>query len=268
VELRHLRYFVAVAEELHFGRAASRPHIVQPALSKQIIGLERELGIALFDRTKGVKLTAAGAVFLDEARAVLQRADSAVHAAQATARGELGTLDIGFVRPRAIDDVLVFETVWREQFVLALPDEHPLASAEAIDLADLTDETFITLPRPDAPRLHDLHVATCLSYGFTPKLSDQGNSPAALSMVASGLGVALIPESAQNVGWTGIVFRPLIRPTPEVELTAAYRSDNGSAALRSFLDTVRSTIAAIRSPARTAGDVDSPRGASLAHSAR
>lgn len=98
MELRHLRYFVAVAEELHFGRAASRLHISQPPLSRQIRELEKELGTDLFWRTKRrVQLTAAGEAFLPEARRTLDQAQRAVRAAERTGRGELGHLVIGFV---------------------------------------------------------------------------------------------------------------------------------------------------------------------------
>ena len=168
VELRHLRYFVAVAEERHFGRAADRLHIVQPALSKQVIALERELGLELLDRTRGVKLTQAGEVFYAEAKAILERVERATAATKATAKGEAGSLaigyvgtapwsvlpailrehrrlhpdlrfhldelgtsdqlerirdgslDVGFARRLALDDVLVFEPVWRESYVVAL----------------------------------------------------------------------------------------------------------------------------------------------------
>ena len=69
MELRHLRYFVAVGEEQHFGRAANRLHVVQPALSRQIRDLEHELGFLLFDRLpRGVRLSAAGTLFLNDAR--------------------------------------------------------------------------------------------------------------------------------------------------------------------------------------------------------
>ncbi len=97
-ELRHLRYFVAVAEELHFGRAAQRLHISQPPLSMQIRALEDALGVRLLARTqRRVALTAAGAAFLHEARHILERAASAVTAAQRADRGEVGQLALGFV---------------------------------------------------------------------------------------------------------------------------------------------------------------------------
>jgi DNA-binding transcriptional LysR family regulator len=100
VELRHLRYFAAVAEELHFGRAAQRLHIVQPALSKQIASLEAELGLQLFHRTKRrVTITDAGRALYEDVRVILQRVDRAVETAQMTAAGQIGSLDIGFISP-------------------------------------------------------------------------------------------------------------------------------------------------------------------------
>lgn len=97
MELRHLRYFVAVAEEQNVTRAAARLHVSQPPLSRQIRDLEDELGIALFEHgAKALKLTGAGKMFLAEARAVLQRADEAVKAVKAVASGERGEIHVGF----------------------------------------------------------------------------------------------------------------------------------------------------------------------------
>jgi DNA-binding transcriptional LysR family regulator len=97
MELRHLRYFVAVAEEQNVSRAASRLYVSQPALSRQIKDLENELGFQLLERSaKSVRLTEAGRVFLSEAKAVLQRAEDAVKAARSIALGGTGELHLGY----------------------------------------------------------------------------------------------------------------------------------------------------------------------------
>jgi DNA-binding transcriptional LysR family regulator len=98
IELRHMRYFVAVAEELHFGRAARRLHLAQPPLSQQIRRLEDILGYPLFLRTsRQVKLTAAGETFLDRARSTLRKVQDDMEVARSAGRGELGLLTVGFI---------------------------------------------------------------------------------------------------------------------------------------------------------------------------
>jgi DNA-binding transcriptional LysR family regulator len=97
IELRHLRYFLAVAEELNFSRAAERLHIAQPALSAQIRSLESQLGCELFTRTtRSVELTANGRLFQEEARAIVERTDEGLARIEAAVRGERGRLRIGF----------------------------------------------------------------------------------------------------------------------------------------------------------------------------
>lgn len=106
MELRHLRYFLAVAEELHFGRAAERLHMAQPPLSQQIRALEDELGVPLFARTsRSVRLTPAGEAYLGEARAVLARVDEAGRLARRIHLGEAGELAVGYMNP-VMDAVL------------------------------------------------------------------------------------------------------------------------------------------------------------------
>lgn len=119
MELRHLRYFVTLAEELHFGRAAERLHIAQPPLSQQIRQLEVELGFQLFHRTKRtVQLTEAGQVFLGEVQQIFQQLDRAIQVGRKTSRGEMGQLVVGFVSSTAYN---VLPTILRT-FRTHVPD--------------------------------------------------------------------------------------------------------------------------------------------------
>ena len=121
MELRHLRYFLTVAEELHFGRAALRVHMAQLPLSRQIRTLEDELGVELFYRTKRtIRLTEAGKVFLQETRKTLAQADHAVTVTKRVAQGVAGRLTIGFTGP-ILNNIL--PTVVRE-FKQRCPDIH------------------------------------------------------------------------------------------------------------------------------------------------
>ena len=136
MELRHLRYFVAVAEELNFGRAAERLRIAQPPLSRQIRDLEREIGVALFERVpRGVELTPAGRAFLPEARLTLAQAERSQRTAQRAAQGETGRLRVGFVDAAThsgiLPDVLGFFRAHLPSVGLSLFELDPLRQAEA-----------------------------------------------------------------------------------------------------------------------------------------
>lgn len=116
LELRHLRYYVAVAEELHFGRAAGRLHMAQPPLSQQIKQLEQTLGTTLLERsTRKVELTAAGEAFLDRARGVLSQIDSAVEETRTIAAGLGGHVSIGFTGSASYDVIPALTRILREE---------------------------------------------------------------------------------------------------------------------------------------------------------
>ena len=290
MELRHLRYFIAVAEELHFGRAALRLHIAQPPLSQQIRQMEDELGAPLFNRTKRrVQLTDAGRAFLPEARCTLAQMERAVQAAQRAHRGELGHLEVGYVssamaglmpgvlrtfrsrfpnvelvlhqlltseqvralherrihlgflRPPIDDDALVWETVLREPLVVLLPKAHILADKPRIPLLTLAKEHFVLPPQSPPFGLRDQVTSLCQQAGFTPRVTQVvTHYPAIVGFVAAGLGISILPASMQLLQQPGVVYRPLQDRTPWREMAVAWRQDETSTVLQSFLTVVRS----------------------------
>jgi DNA-binding transcriptional LysR family regulator len=152
IELRHLRYFIAVAEELHFGRAALRLGIAQPPLSLQIQKLETELGTALFERSsRRVALTPAGKVLLDEGRQVLAGVEAAADAARRAARGETGSLRVAFAASVMFLALPKIIRRFREEFpsvrleLRELPTGSQLVALRTGDL----DIGFLREPPPD-----------------------------------------------------------------------------------------------------------------------
>lgn len=279
MEIRQLRYFVAVAEERSFSRAAERLHISQPPLSTQIMMLEKELGTRLFDRSnRGVTLTAAGSVFYEEMRAVLVRLEQAKTRTRQAGQGHVGTLSIGFVSiadygilPPALKEFraqfpavevqlhelttdvqireiragrldlgialgpiqetdLVFEAVLHEELVLAVPTRHRLTKAKsALDLRAFSKESFIVPPRDIAPGLYDLIISRCSSSGFVPRITQHARQmQTVISLVAAGMGVALVPSSMQNLKRAGVDYRRLrgARASIEIGILRSLSSNN------------------------------------------
>ena len=288
MELRHLRYFIAVAEELNFTRAAERLHIAQPPLSQQIRALEAEVGVELFDRTKRpLQLTVAGHVFLEEAQRAIAQVENAVKMAQRANRGELGRLVIGFTSSMAnsfLPDILrVYRerfpkveliwkelatslqlqalrdqqldvgffhitswmlqeadlcsiTIWHEPLIVALPETHPLANQPQVSLKALSQESFILPSRQFAPGLSEQVEYLCQQSGFSPIVIQEGTMMLTiLSLVAGGMGVALLPANAQNLQRKGVIYKDIIESTPTVPMAAVWRLDDASATLREFL---------------------------------
>jgi DNA-binding transcriptional LysR family regulator len=152
MELRHLRYFVAVAEELHFGHAAERLNMTQPPLSQQIHQLEEELGAALFRRhARGVALTDAGKVFLGRARTILEDAARAAEDARRADRGEFGELRLALTFNAAWKVLPAIVRRYREQYPAVRLHLDELATGEQIDAfrAGQIDAGFLNLPIPD-----------------------------------------------------------------------------------------------------------------------
>jgi DNA-binding transcriptional LysR family regulator len=275
LELRQLRYFVVVAEELSFTRAAERLHIAQSPLSQQILRLERHVGVALFDRTtRSVRLTAAGEVFLERVRASLTATDQAVDSAVKAANGELGRLTLGLtgsatyaflpgivrafqsLAPEVTLDIrtemftggqveallggrmnvgvlrtpvdatgLIVEVLYREPVVALLPKDHPLAGEAAINLAALCDDWFISYPASPLSTLQSQVINACAEAGFVPKTQYSVTDTSAMaSLVAEGLGVALVPNTLRSLKFDSITFVPLSTPLVTSELAVAYRA--------------------------------------------
>lgn len=163
MELRHLRYFVAVGEDEHYGRAAQRLRVAQPALSSQIQDLERELGFQLFDRLpRGVRLSAAGKVFLEDCRRILQDVNQAVIRAERAACGVTGTLRLGFTESASWHGVVPDSL---REFRRTHPEaELQLSSLISIDQLEAVcsgrlDAGFVYVPPSDA-QIAEVFVAT------------------------------------------------------------------------------------------------------------
>jgi len=148
MELRHVRYFVAVAEDLHFGRAAERLHMAQPPLSRQIMQLEQELKVTLLERTKRhVRLTPAGAVFLGKARELLALADESVVAAQRVASGQAGALTLSFVGSAMFSILPGILRVARERFPDVELSVHEMTTGQQVS-ALLAGRMQVAFVRP------------------------------------------------------------------------------------------------------------------------
>ncbi len=273
LDLRKLRAFVYVAEERHFGRAAERLFVAQPALSQTIKALEAHIGVQLLDRsTRRVDLTPAGARLLERAQGILEAVDDAVAEARRIDAGEEGSLRLGFIGSasfglmpalaRAIGDALpllrldltgdllspevaarladgsldvgvlrpfdlapgVKSRVLRsEPLVAALPTGHPAASGPVV-LGDLADEPFISyLSRASA--MAAALVEACRAAGFTPTIRTEVRETATLvAFVASGQGVALVPQGVAHLRIPGVEYVPLADEVT-IDLVAGWRAD-------------------------------------------
>lgn len=288
IELRPLRYFLAVVESGSISRAAEALHLSQPPLTAQIHQLEALVGAPLLVRHKrGVTPTAAGEALAQEARALLAQTRHALERVQQIGRGELGVLRIGMIgslmwsdfqarfslfqqryprvrctlldlnaeqqiealqayhidiglwrTPLATGDRISSARVARETMCVALPEGHRLAARRQLRLRELADEPMVVID-PETSRFGRHLLEACRTAGFEPRVAHMANEPIArLALVASGQGIALMPESLGRVGWPGVVFRSLSGAAPHVDLYLAWRTDDPSVAVKNFRHTV------------------------------
>lgn len=278
MELRHLRYFVALAEELSFTAAAARMNISQPPLSQQIRDLEREVGTVLFERTsRRVKLTPAGISFLVNARTILTGVEHAAKDARDIGAGQVSVINVGttgsvllgplaeliaifgkryrdvvirihemgpqaqqaallarridvsFIRRPPHEADLITRLAWHENVGVVLPAAHRLAVHDQLPLSALKNESLVFLRLSDSRFARYLRDC-CIEAGFTPQISHEVvESYSLTSLVAAGLGIALVPECVQKLSRPGVVYRPLDAPAPTADVQIMYRPDRSEA---------------------------------------
>src|SRR6266542_183232 len=267
IELRHLRYFLAVADELHFTRAAARLGLAQPNLSEQIRQLESRVGTPLFERTKRrVELTAAGHALAVEARRTLAQAGRAIEAARVRhlprivgafsashpavelTLHQLNTaaqldglerreLDVGFMT-RVVGTGLAFRAIARERLNLALPAGHRLAARARVPLRSLDGETLLLRIREVAPSAFDQVIAALQEARIATRLVLHPVGTSMLQgLVAAGAGLTLVSESHSTRSDLPIVYRPLVEPELHFDLYVAWRPDESAPAVQALLET-------------------------------
>ena len=294
LEISQLRCFVAVGDELHFGRAAERLNMTQPPLSRQIRLLEHQVGTPLLERTsRVVRFTAAGKAFFPEATRILRLAEEAATTARRIATGEKGSiaigftsafgygllpgmvrklhelvpnitlmlkemvtseqlealetgqLDVGLMRPHSPHGGLETVLLGREALMLAIPESQSKSWPKEPTLSCLQGKPFMTYSPYEASYFYQL-VQSCLdSEGVQPDIVDYvPQIHTMLALVDSGIGVALIPETASRLHFEGVLLRRMAtKPLRPVEMVFCYRKDNDNPILKMFRREVLETLA-------------------------
>ncbi|MEX3239591.1 LysR family transcriptional regulator [Serratia quinivorans] len=272
IELRQLRQFVAVAEEMSFHRAAERLHMAQPPLTAAIRKIEQELGVLLLERGNRVtRITEAGQVFLIEARRTLAQFERTLGNTRRAARGLTESLRLTFVdstvnallpgilwqfrqaHPQAEfhlqeattaeqlialrddradmgmvvlpvtpqDDLQILPFLF-DRMVLALPENHPLATQQQVTLSSLADQPWVLFPAHYGPGMHTAILQACAVAGFSPRIVQEARQMQTIGgLVAGGVGIALMPALFARLQSPGVVFRELSGTGSPVAYTLA-----------------------------------------------
>ncbi|MGJ7459296.1 LysR family transcriptional regulator [Halomonas sp. RA08-2] len=254
MELRHLRYFCVVAEELNLTNAAERLHMSQPPLSRQIKQLEQEVGAELFERSsRGLLLTPTGLFFQQHALQILEKVDATLEATRRMARskralfgigfvpsvfyGQLpllvrdlrqkdnveltltelttvqqvqalkaGRIDLGFGRMRIDDSEVEQEVLFEEPIMAAVPCGHPLEGTTPT-LEELARYPLILFPAKPRPSMADIMLGMFRRQGLKVEVVQEANElQTALGLVASEIGISLVPEQVKRVRRDGVSF--------------------------------------------------------------
>src|SRR6201996_4374666 len=239
MELRRIQYFVAVAEEGHFGRAAERLQMAQPPLSQQIKAVT-EAARAADGRLGRIAIGFTGSATYDLLPSLVRVLRADLPGIELDIRGEMltpdqvaalldGTLDLGLLRPPVRNPEVDVHVLRREPLIAVLPEHHPLAGRERVQLSDLRDDPFITYPPQHRSVVYEAVIDACRRAGFFPRTLDEvAETSTLVSFVAAGLGVALVPASVQHLRITGATYLPLAGMTREVELALATRAGETS----------------------------------------
>jgi len=288
MEFRQLECFIAVAEELHFGRAAERLCMTQPPLSRQIQLLEQDLGVTLFEsNSRQVVLSAAGRRFLRDARHLLEFSAQAAATARRTSGGEAGHIRLGFtavasyrlmpsliVQARKLlpgVEIQLRETVTtelsrlllaheldailarsvpqqagiesrlleREPLVLALPADSPLCEHAIVPLRLLQGQPFVLYSPREGKYFYDRIVGAFGLADVQPQYVQRaGQTHTLLALVRAGLGVGLVPDSARELRFEGVVFRPIGQRDLYADMYLAWHAQHDNPALDAFLQRV------------------------------
>lgn len=287
-DFKQLRYFIALAECLNFGKAAQSLNMTQPPLSRQISSLEEMLGAKLFERHHhGVSLTDAGKAFLADTRALIGSYETACRNVRQIAQGKKGQISLGFMMHAAystlpeltkrvvtdypdltltlqevtpanlVDAVLngqydvglVFNPgpvqflnslkLRSEKLCLAVSSNHRLATKEKITATELRNEPLIATPHSVAPVLREIIDLFMRQHQVQPyyRLETQLQQTI-VSLVAEGLGIALVPESVKKLQYSGIKYLE-VEQSPTIEQVLIWHIDNNNPALFSLMNIAR-----------------------------